>query len=79
MNKMRNALSGKERIRELPNTESVWASGFCESCNALALSYILSTSVTSGNPCPSFDQDIDGRVYISVSEGIEQSCSALLA
>ena len=55
--------------RELPNAESGWASGFSENCGAVAPSYTLSTGVNSGNPCPSFNQDINGRVDISVMGG----------
>ena len=55
--------------RELPNAESGWASGFSENCGAVAPSYTLSTGVTSGDPRPSFVQDIDGRVDISVVDG----------
>ena len=55
--------------RELPNAESGWASGFSENCGAVAPSYILSTGVTSGHSSPSFVQDIDGRVDVSVVDG----------
>ena len=56
-------------ISELPNAESGWASGFSENCGARAPSYTLSTGVTSGHSGPSFVQDIDGRVDISVVDG----------
>src|SRR6266487_3465366 len=59
---------GVSRVKnsELPAPEGVWASGFCESCGAKAPSYTFSTGVTSGDPRPRFNQDVDGRVYVSV-------------
>src|SRR5690242_18464076 len=51
---------------ELPKRKTPWASGFCENGQVGPWAYTLSASVTSGNPCPSFIQDIDGRIFISV-------------